>query len=266
MPKHSDAGLPRISPTESSPDGTAAQPEVQSTKRQAEALPPAPTEELKAKAWEMYQRLVALYGHHPNVPRRDPMHELISTILSHRTTEKNENDAYNAMRARFPTWEEVRDAPTDELAATIAVSNFAEAKAPRIQEVLRRIIAERGTAKIDFLRDMPLDQAMAWLTSLPGVGPKTASLVLLFCFARPVLPVDTHVHRVSQRVGLIGPRVDATAAHPLLQSLFPADAQILFDFHITTLRHGQKICVWGTPRCSQCPLTSICDYFQTHRK
>ena len=242
-----------------------ARREVSTTKRQAEGLPPVASGTLKQKAWEMYERLLAQYGHQPNVPRREPMHELISTILSHRTTGKNEESAYRKMRARWPTWEAVRDASTAELAETIAESNFADQKAPRIQEVLRRIIDERGTADIEVLRDLPLDEALAWLTGLPGVGPKTASLVLLFCFARPVLPVDTHVHRVSQRVGLIGPKVDPTAAHPLLQALLPADARILFNFHINTLRHGQQICIWVTPRCERCPLTNICDYYQIHR-
>ncbi len=220
---------------------------------------------LKVKAWEMYQRLLEHYGHQPNIPRREPMHELISTILSHRTTGRNEDLAYERMMERFGSWEGVQDAPVDELAQAIAPANFAEQKAPRVKEVLRRIIAERGAANLDFLREMPLNQAMTWLTALPGVGPKTASLVLLFCFARPVLPVDTHVHRVSQRVGLIGPKVDATAAHPLLVALFPADAQVLYNFHITTLRHGQQICVWGTPRCERCPLTSICNWYQVNR-
>lgn len=239
----------------------AKRKEIATTKREPEQLPPAPAAGLTEKAWEMYERLVALHGHQPNIPRREPMHELISTILSHRTTQKNEDSAYRKMRARWPSWEAIRDAPTAELAETIAESNFADQKAPRIQAVLRRIIDERGVAEIGFLRDMPLAEAMEWLTNLPGVGPKTASLVLLFCFARPVLPVDTHVHRVSQRVGLIGPKVDPTAAHPLLQALLPADAQILYNFHIDTLRHGQQICVWGTPRCQRCPLTDICDYY-----
>jgi endonuclease-3 len=227
--------------------------------------PAADSEALKRKAWEMYERLVELHGHQPNVPRREPMHELISTILSHRTTGHNEDLAYERMLARFGDWEGVRDAPEDELAEAIAPANFADQKAPRIKEVLRRIEAERGTFDLEFLRDMPLDAAMSWLTDLPGVGPKTASLVLLFCFARPVLPVDTHVHRVSQRVGLIGPKVDATAAHPLLLALFPPDPQILYNFHIDTLRHGQKICIWGTPRCSRCPLRSICNWYAANR-
>jgi endonuclease III len=221
------------------------------------------SDDAAAKAWTMYERLVARYGHQPHIPRREPMHELISTILSHRTTGRNEDLAYQRMIDRWPSWEAIRDAPLAELAETIAPSNYAEQKAPRIKEVLRRIIAERGSANIDFLRDLPLDEAMRWLTDLPGVGPKTASLVLLFCFARPVLPVDTHVHRVSQRVGLIGPKVDATAAHELLLPILPPDPQILYNFHIDTLRHGQQICVWGTPRCNKCPLTDMCNYYQS---
>jgi endonuclease III len=235
--------------------------EVATTKEAPEGLPPVDAETLTAKAWAMYERVVEAYGHQPNIPRREPMHELISTILSHRTTGKNEDMAYERMRAIWKTWEEVRDAPTDELALALAPANYADQKAPRIQEVLRRIIDERGEASIDFLRDMPIPEAMAWLTSLPGVGPKTATLVLLFCFARPVLPVDTHVHRVSQRVGLIGPKVDPTAAHPLLLALFPADPQILYNFHIDTLRHGQQICVWSNPRCGRCVLNDMCDYY-----
>ncbi len=243
----------------------ARRKENTATKQQSEALPPVDTEALRAKAWAMYERLLERYGHQPHVPRREPMHELISTILSHRTTGRNEDSSYRKMRERWPTWEAVIDAPVDELAEAIAESNYAEQNAPRIQAVLRRIRDERGVLSIDFLRDMPLPEAMAWLTSLPGVGPKTASLVLLFCFARPVLPVDTHVHRVSQRVGLIGPKVDPTGAHPLLQALLPDDAQILYNFHIDTLRHGQQLCVWGTPRCERCPLTDICDYYRTNR-
>lgn len=227
--------------------------------------PAADTATLQATAWIMYERLLAAYGHNPNVPRREPMHELISTILSQRTTGHNEDVAYHQMIERFGSWEAIRDAPVDELAEAIAPSNYAEQKAPRIKQVVGQILAEHRSTDLAFLRDMPLDQALAWLQALPGVGPKTASLVLLFCFRRPVLPVDTHVHRVSQRVGLIGPKVDATAAHGLLLPLLPADPQILYNFHINTLRHGQRVCVWGTPRCAQCPLTDVCNWYQTNR-
>lgn len=217
----------------------------------------------RAKAATAYERLLALFGDNPLVPRREPMHELISTMLSHRTTGANEAKAYRQMWERFGSWEAIRDAPAAELAETIAPSNFAEAKAPKIKQAVGRIIAERGAPTIDFLRELPLGEAMAWLTDLPGVGPKTASLVLLFCFAKPILPVDTHVHRVSQRLGLIGPKVNPTAAHPLLMELLPRDAPWLYNFHINLLRHGQRICTWARPRCGQCPLTDICDYYQT---
>ena len=226
----------------------------------------APDQQLRAKAWEVYQRLLRTYGEHPLVPRREPMHELISTMLSHRTTQQNEAIAFQRMWERFGSWEAIRDAPVEELSRTIAPANFAEAKAANIKEALRRIIAERGEPSIDFLRDMPTEEGLRWLMSLPGVGIKTASLVLLFCFGKPTLPVDTHVYRVSQRLGLIGPKVNPTAAHALLSALLPPNPHVLFNFHVNMLQHGQKICIWGTPRCQRCPLTDLCNWYQEHRK
>lgn len=220
---------------------------------------------LQAKAREVFQRLLRTYGERPLKPRREPMHKLISTMLSHRTTQKNEATAFEQMWQHFGSWEAIRDAPLVELTETIAPSNFAEAKAPNIKETLRRIIDERGAPTIDFLHDLPAQEGLEWLMALPGVGIKTASLVLLFCFSKPVLPVDTHVHRVSQRLGLIGPKVNPTAAHPLLLALLPSDPLVLFNFHVNMLRHGQKVCIWGTPRCEQCPLTDICDWYQKNK-
>jgi endonuclease-3 len=112
---------------------------------------------------------------------------------------------------------------------------------------------------------MPVAEALDWLMSLPGVGIKTASLVLLFCFGKPVLPVDTHVHRVSQRLGLIGPKVAPTKAHALLLALLPPDPPVLFNFHVAMLQHGRQVCVWGAPRCEICPLTDLCHWYQEHR-
>jgi endonuclease III len=222
-------------------------------------------EDLRAKALIDHERLMALHGAHPLVPRREPLHELISTILSHRTTQANEAKAFQRMWDKYGSWEAIRDAALDELTATIEPSNFPEMKAPYIKGALTEIINRRGVANIDFLRDLPADQGLEWLMSLPGVGIKTASLVLLFCFAKPVLPVDTHVHRVSQRVGLIGPKVDPTAAHAKLLPLLPPDPYVLFNFHINNLLHGQKICIWGTPRCEKCPLTDICNWYHENR-
>jgi endonuclease-3 len=225
----------------------------------------ATPKQLREKAQTVCERLVALYGAQPLVPRREPMHELISTILSHRTTQENEDVAYRNMWKRFGSWEAIRDAPVDELTEALSPANFPEVKAPYIKGALEQIFAERGEASLEFLRDMPTDQALDWLMSLPGVGIKTASLVLLFCFGRPVMPVDTHVHRVSQRVGLIGPKVAPNAAHALLLDLLPPDPYVLFNFHIANLKHGQRICVWGTPHCERCPLPDICDWYRANR-
>ena len=220
---------------------------------------------LRAKTWEIYQRLLRAYGERPLKPRREPMHELISTMLSHRTTQKNEAMAFEGMWQRFGSWEAICDAPVNELTEAIAPANFAEAKAPNIKKALQRIIGERGEPSIDFLRNLPVEEGLSWLMSLPGVGIKTASLVLLFCFGKEVLPVDTHVHRVSQRLGLIGSKVNPTAAHPLLLALLPSDPPVLFNFHVNMLRHGQKVCIWGTPRCTQCPLTDLCAWYQKNK-
>jgi endonuclease-3 len=192
------------------------------------------------------------------------MHELISTMLSHRTTERNEALAFERMWQRYGSWEAIRDAPEQELARTIASATFPEPKAANIQKTLRHLIEERGEPSIDFLQDMPEQEALNWLMSLPGVGIKTASLILLFCFSKRLLPVDTHVHRVSQRTGLIGPKVSAKAAHTLLLELLPAEPYVLFNFHVALLRHGQRICTWSQPNCHKCPLTDICDWYQEH--
>jgi endonuclease III len=225
----------------------------------------AENDQLRTKSLAVYERLLKTYGEHPLVPRREPMHELISTILSHRTTQKNEDIAYNNMWKRFGSWDAIRSAPLDALTEAIEPSNFPEVKAPYIKGVLDRIYTARGEYSIDFLRDLSAEEGLDWLMSLPGVGIKTASLVLLFCFSKPIMPVDTHVHRVSQRLGLIGPKVTPNAAHTVLLGLLPHEPHILFNFHIDMLRHGQKVCIWGTPRCDKCPLTDLCDWYQAHR-
>src|SRR5215216_685205 len=151
---------------------------------------------LGERAMLVYQLLGETYGIKPWKPRREPLHELISTILSHRTTQANEARAFDQLWEKYGSWEAIRDAPVEGIAEAIAQANWPEHKAPRIKAVLDRIIKERGAPDISFLADLPTDEGKAWLESLPGVGPKTASLVLLFCFHKPTLPVDTHVHRV----------------------------------------------------------------------
>ena len=210
--------------------------------------------------WRVHLQLTDLYGTQEIYGRSDPMHELIATILSHRTTHANEVAAFKAMREHFPTWEAVRDAPLAELIACIQTANYPEVKAPWIKQVLTAVITERGEANIDFLANMTTEEAMAWLTNLPGVGLKTASLLLLFYFKKPVLPVDTHVHRVTQRVGVLGPKVSAERAHKILLEQLPEDPLVLFNFHKHFFWHGQRVCTWYNPKCV---LTSQCAYFQS---
>src|SRR5436853_48912 len=154
----------------------------------------------------------------------------------------------------------------DETDAQIALALEEARTDPRLKAVLQRIREERGSFDLSFLYDMPLGEADAWLQSLGGVGPKTAACVLLFACQRPILPVDTHVHRVSIRLGLIGPKVDANDAHAILLSLLPdpSNARDVLAFHRNMLLHGQRICVWRDPHCGRCVIRDWCDYFATH--
>ncbi|MBD2702828.1 endonuclease III [Spirosoma sp. BT702] len=222
-----------------------------------------PQSSLTVKTLVAHERLNEAYGIQAIYGYSDPMHELIGTILSHRTTHANEVTAYRTMRERFPTWEQVRDAPLPDLIDAIQTANYPEVKAPYIQQLLTRLFEERGQANIDFLRDLSTEEAMSWLTSLPGIGLKTSTLLLLFTFHKPVLPVDTHVHRVTQRIGLIGPKVSAEKAHSILLSHLPEDAVVLFNFHKHFYWHGQRVCTWHQPKCSACVLRDICDFYQS---
>lgn len=220
---------------------------------------------LREKAWAVYERLLATYGERERVPRRPPMRELISTMLSHRTTHDDEELAYARMIDAFGGWEAVRDAPEDALAEAFRSARFPEAKARNVKKALALILDARGGAELDFLAELPPEEGLEWLMRLPGVGLKTASLVLLFNFGKPLLPVDTHLHRVSSRLGLIHPKTSAEKAHAELLALLPKDAHVLYNFHIDMLRHGQRVCVWGRPRCEKCPLTDLCDWYAAHR-
>src|SRR6266571_7014649 len=217
---------------------------------------------LSEKALEVTRRLTEYYGELP-FSSKDPMSQLVDIILSHRTRDEQTAAAYDNLLKRFGSWEAVRDAPTNEVQDTIANVNWPEVKAPRLQALMRRITEERGELNLDFLRDLPVGEGAAWLNRLEGVGPKTTACVLLFSARKPILPVDTHVHRVSIRLGLIGKKVTADAAHDLLQALLPNDARIIYNFHKALLRHGQRICVYERPRCEKCPITDLCDYYNT---
>ncbi len=217
---------------------------------------------LKAKALEAIRRLTEQYGP-GRWSRKDPLSMLVDIILSHRTRDEQTAAAYARLKERFSSWEALRDAPLVEVEEAIEGVNWPEVKAPRLQAIMRRITEERGALNLDFLIEMPVEEGAAWLVRLNGVGPKTIGCVLLFSCRKPILPVDTHVHRVSIRLGLIGSRVTAEAAHPLLQALLPPEAQTIYNYHKGLLRHGQRVCVYERPRCEKCSLTDMCDYYKT---
>lgn len=223
----------------------------------------AGTEELRAKALAVHERLCTAYG----CPIAffsiaDPLSQLVSALLSHRTKNRDTGLALRQLRARFPTWEAVRDAPTAEVEEAIAPATWPEQKAPRIQQVLREVGARTGgTLSLDFLAEMSVRDARDWLEAMPGVGPKTSAAVLLFSRLRmPALPVDSHHHRVAQRLGLIPAGVGPGPAHRLLEAQLPAhwDAQQVYDNHEALMLHGQRCCFHHAPACPRCPVLALC--------
>jgi len=218
----------------------------------------------RAKLKAIHKILLKTYGEPERSPL-DAVSELVCTILSQNTNDNNRDRAYTALRAKFPTWEQARDAPTKQVIATIRPAGLANQKGPRIQKVLRRIteLNPGQPLNIDFLADLPVDQAKLWLTSLKGVGPKTAAIVLLFSLNRPAFPVDTHVHRVTTRLGLIPEGTSAEKAHDLLEALVPPEWY--YVFHLNVIAHGRAVCKAQRPRCETCPLQKNCEYFGKRR-
>jgi endonuclease-3 len=226
---------------------------------------PAPLT-VQEKALLVHERLCAVYGCPiPFFHNFDPLSELVSSLLSHRTRNADSGRAFKTLRARFPTWAEVRDAPTAEVEAAIAACTWPEQKAPRVQTILRLISERQGELSLDFLADLPVAEARAWLETLPGVGPKTSAAVLLFSKLRkPALPVDSHHHRVAQRLGLIPLTVDVGPAHALLAAQLPPewDAQQVYDNHEALMLHGQRCCYFRNPACERCAVLELCPFGQ----
>jgi len=214
---------------------------------------------MKSKALETSQRLAQVFGEWPKRSRPDAIAELISTILSQNTNDALRDKAYGSLRQRFPTWEEVCEASEEELVAAIRIAGLSQHKAPAIQRALRRIHAERDGWSLDFLRGMPVEEAKQWLTSIKGIGPKTAAIVLLFALDMPAFPVDTHIHRVTRRLGLIPAKASREKAHELLEAIFPPEHY--YAAHLNLIRHGREVCQARKPRCEACVLRDLCDYF-----
>jgi len=214
-----------------------------------------------SQAIKIYQALLDFYGYPEDPSPALPLEQLIVTILSQNTNDVNRDRAFVALRQRFDTWEAVRDAAPDAVVEAIRPAGLANQKGPRIQQVLREITRQRGSLDLDFLADLPDDQAYRWLVSFNGVGPKTASIVLLFSFGKPAFPVDTHIYRITGRLGIRPARMSVEQAHAHLAALFPAGTY--YALHLNLIRLGREICQARKPNCSRCPLDLLCDYSQS---
>ncbi len=217
-------------------------------------------EALHECAQAVYLRLAEAFG----LPGWDnpspPLDELVNTILSQNTNDRNRDLAYNNLRARFATWEDVRDASPEAVIDTIRPAGLANQKGPRIQAVLRQITEERGTLDLDFLYALPPEEAFAWLKRFKGVGPKTASIVLQFSLSKPAFPVDTHIYRVTGRIGLRPQRMSVEQTHTFLAGLFTPNQY--GPGHLNLIRLGRQICHARKPECPVCPVKDMCDYYR----
>jgi endonuclease III len=202
------------------------------------------------------RRLQRVYGPVKPWPPLPVLDELIATILSQNTSDTNSDAAWAELRRQFPEWDTVRRAPLARIAAAIRQAGLSNRKAPRIKAILQAIYEQRGDLSLEFLHAMPTQAALDYLRSFSGVGPKTAACVLLFACGQPVLPVDTHVHRICQRLGLIGPQTNAEKAHEELALLVPAKR--VLEFHIQLIRHGRTVCSASHPDCRECALLDRC--------
>jgi endonuclease-3 len=211
---------------------------------------------------EVHLRLLDFYGQPEWRNPFPPVDELVSTILSQNTNDTNRDRAYHSLRRQFPTWEAVRDADPDSVVAAIRSAGLANQKGPRIQQVLREITSERGSLDLDFLNKLPLEEARAWLKKFKGVGPKTAAIVLLFSLGRPAFPVDTHIYRVTGRLGLRPEKMTVEDAHLHLEKLFPPETYAVA--HLNLIRLGREICAARKPACERCPLREVCNYARMH--
>ena len=217
---------------------------------------------LKAKALAVHHTLCGVYGCPvPFFSDSDPVSSLVGNLLSHRTKNADTARALSSLRAAFPTWEAVRDAPTLEVQHAIRASTWPEQKAPRLQAVLRGVSERRGALNLEFLGELAVPEARAWLEGLPGVGPKTSAATLLFSSLRmPAMPVDSHHHRVALRLELIPASTAVGPAHALLERLLPEgwSAQQVYDHHEVFMLHGQQCCFFANPACQRCAVLDQC--------
>lgn len=205
--------------------------------------------------------LESVYGKARFLPRFDPLEELVSCILSQHTADANSFPTFTELRAKHPTWQEIVDLGNEKLAVVIKKAGLANQKAKSIIGSLIEIKKRNGDYSLENLRNMPLKESRNWLLSLPGVGPKTAAIVLCFSFGKPAIPVDTHVFRVSWRIGIIKKDIGENKAHDLIESIVPDE--LSFRYHTAFIQHGRQTCKAPTPQCERCNVASYCDYFKS---
>jgi len=214
----------------------------------------------KSKVKASTRRVIALLEREYGVPHRsrrsDPLESLIVTILSQNTNDINRDKAYRSLRKRFRSWQEMHDAPVREIAEAIRVGGLANIKSERINEILHSVKKERGDFDLSFLRDLPAEEAEEALLSHKGVGLKTAKVVLLFSLGKNVFPVDTHIHRLSKRLGLVPEKATRQHTHDIMAHLVPPEK--MHSFHLNLIAHGRKICKARDPRCPDCLLNRLC--------
>lgn len=196
------------------------------------------------------------YAPFPWEPRYDPISELVFTILSQHTSDLNSERAFKQLMETFGSFEEVACGDTELIAQCINVGGLARIKAPRIRKVLQRVQELRGSLDLYFLKEMPLEEAKAWLRQLPGIGPKTAAIILCFALGMPAMAVDTHIYRVAKRLGLIGPKTSYEQAHDILEQA--VEPKQIYPFHVALITHGRRVCKAQRPLCHQCVLADGC--------
>mgnify|MGYP001765310985 CR=1 FL=1 len=220
--------------------------------------------ELRRKAARIDRLLTKEYGRKAVEVEEDPLDTLIETILSQNTTDLNSHRAFEALKRRYPTWSRLIGEDPGKVAGIIRSGGLAGIKAERILAALEHIKRETGSLSLDFLYDMKPEEADAWLGKMKGVGPKTRSIVLLFSLGMPAFPVDTHIHRVAKRLGLIGKKTSREQAQVEMSALVPSAE--FYNFHINIIEHGRAICKARNPRCDSCVISGMCDYYATAKK
>ncbi|RLT43545.1 MAG: endonuclease III [Chloroflexi bacterium] len=205
---------------------------------------------------ELIAILDEAYGRAPQQASNAPVFELVLTLLSQHTSDRNSGQAMHRLIERFPTWDAVIEAPVPEVEDAIRAGGLAPTKSKRLHALLAEVKSRVPDWDLGFLRELPLEEAKAWLTSIAGVGPKTAACVLLFALERPALPVDTHVERVSKRLGLVPSKMPADKAHAVLEAMIEPDE--VYAFHVDLIQHGRRTCHARGPKCDECPLEKRC--------